>query len=57
MGEMIMKNPKMYLVLELHKDGSHRIIGLYKSENSAAKAAYSEDRNGWCNIIEIEAKD
>ena len=52
-----MKNPKMYLVLELHKDGSHRIIGLYKSENSAAKAAYSQDRNGWCNIIELETKD
>ena len=40
---------KVHIVVELHKDGTSKILGVFKKKSDAEKVAYSG--KNWCNII------
>ena len=43
---------KVYIVIELHKDGVPKILGVFRKKSDAEKIAYIG--KNWCNIIEQE---
>lgn len=43
---------KVYVVIELPKEGVPKIIGTYKNKRKDEEIAYSKDAKEWRNVVE-----